>query len=189
MSSRPLAPWQAIAGIVSGVFIVGAVVHTVTNDSWRRRIRRAYGLAAQALGVAPPRLVFSARAANAYSDGHVVAINLAWARQLLLHQCSSDRCNEQVLIGVLAHELAHHHYNHAHELRRVVDTRWETRTRHRFELEADRAAGAALARLGLGADEFARVLALLSQRGSPTHPMGPARVQAIREGYQGCAWA
>jgi hypothetical protein len=188
MSSRPVSPWQAIAVIVSGLLVVGTVVHTANTTSWKRRIRRAYGLAAHALGVAPPRLVFSDRAANAYSDGHVVAINLDWARLLLLHQCSSDRCNEQVLIGVLAHELAHHSYNHSHELRRVVDTRWETWTRHRLELEADRAAGAALARLRLGADEFARVLALLSQRGSPTHPMGPARVQAIREGYQGCAW-
>jgi len=188
MSSRSVSPWLAVAGIFGGIVLVGAAAHQVSQNNWERRIRMAYAAAARGLGVDAPRLVFSDHVPNAQSDGAVVAINVSWARRVLSTHCRDDVCTDQVLVGVLAHELAHHAYQHARDLRDVVTTQWEMWTRHGFELDADRAAGAALARLELGANEFARVLTHLSRRASATHPLGRDRVEAIREGYHGWVW-
>ncbi len=77
-------------------------------------------------------------------------------------------------VTVLAHEIAHHLA--AHTLAGVTDRQVQ-------ELEADRFAGATVARLGGTLEDAQRVYKTLATRESKTHPSRRTRLEAVAIGY------
>ena len=83
-------------------------------------------------------------------------------------------------VSVIAHELGHHYYRHSAD--RISDLDEET-VRQR-ELDADYFSGYALARMGASLEDAeAAQNALYDERGTPTHPKSPERLQAILAGW------
>lgn len=82
-----------------------------------------------------------------------------------------------MLLGVLAHELAHHVFG---------DAGAPAEHRYAIELRADRWAAIALARLGIPSHDFERVIWSISSHysGTPTgYPSRATRVTAIRNAF------
>jgi hypothetical protein len=81
------------------------------------------------------------------------------------------------VLGVVAHELVHHHFGDA---RAAGD-------RHQNELRADYWAGAVLAAAGVDPSVFASVLREISPFATPTHPAWSGRIAAMSDGFNSVA--
>jgi hypothetical protein len=174
-----------LVAVGTGVAVGGAAA---AYGAYRRRRSRDGELlmaaraellrAAALLGVEAPPLVASRQVSNAASNGRVILINPDWIRGVLAHSCSDSQCSLALLLGIAAHELAHHLNRDA---LRAGDS-WAK------ELAADKVAGAVLAREGASVCDFERVIGELSKVGSRTHPDGDLRREAIHAGYQAAIW-
>lgn len=141
---------------------------------------------AEVLGIRePPLFLVDGGSRNAWSDGHQLGINLQWIDAEISETCDSVECALAVVLGVLGHELGHHHHGDAFSGDQHV-----CGLNHGRELRADRIAGWVLGKVGADRRDFERVMAKSSW--SCTHPPGPARVAAIEAGYvastQGTHW-
>lgn len=108
-----------------------------------------------------PPLVATPAVPNAASDGVRIYYNPSWVQQVLNAHCNDCECRITVVLGVMAHELGHHVNGDARRLDRLP---------HDKELIADFLAGFALARAGVSAEDFGRVLYEISGYGCCTHP-------------------
>jgi hypothetical protein len=134
---------------------------------------------AAVMGCQVPPLRLSRAVMNAQADGVGVTVNPDWLHTQMTSICSDVRCHHDLLVGILAHELAHLVYGDVHA------PPWDKRA---IELRADQFAGMALARLGVSPDAFSTVIGQLSTHYSddPTaYPDGADRIDAIESGYYG----
>ncbi len=122
---------------------------------------------------APP-LIADYTVSNAQSNGYNITYNPYWIESMVNRHCNNTECSQSFIMGVFAHEIAHHILQHA----------FKKQNRHQQELEADFMAGEALAALQVPANDFQRILGNLSQHGSPTHPAGIFRKQYIANGFR-----
>jgi len=138
----------------------------------------AYDEAARLMGRNPPPLLADASVSNAESDGNDVRFNPLWVRRTLIRHCDDATCSHGVLLGISAHELAHH----------FLHSEWDYLSDpQRCELQADFWAGRALARGGYDSSDLENVLDdLADHTGSRegTHPPGWKRREAIRAGHR-----
>tara|TARA_R110002110_G_scaffold407057_2_gene627695 strand:- start:9836 stop:10606 length:771 start_codon:yes stop_codon:yes gene_type:complete len=76
-------------------------------------------------------------------------------------------------LGILAHEIGHHVHNHflSRENRRAK------------ELEADKFSGFCCARIGASHEQSSSWCAIVSEKGSRTHPGRAERIKAVSEGW------
>ena len=81
------------------------------------------------------------------------------------------------LVGIIAHEAAHHFRNHAQIRART------TEEKHRYELEADHTMGFVLAKLGAGETVTLQAIRDLPVAGTDTHPPAAARRAEIARGW------
>ena len=81
------------------------------------------------------------------------------------------------LVGIIAHEAAHHFRNHAQIRART------TEEKHRYELEADHTMGFVLAKLGAGETVTIQAIRDLPVAGTDTHPPAAARRAEIARGW------
>lgn len=141
-----------------------------------RRVRRQLRRAAQIMGVSEvPPLKIRLDVPNAAADDGAVYYNPRWLAARLSELCDDPLCQEALLLGLMAHELAHQQLKHA------SDTLAHP---HGEELDADEWAGTVLARAGVSSHHLER---LLSRRGdvpSPTHPVASRRVSRIQWAYR-----
>lgn len=166
---------------------LGALGFSLFTDSQAEKVKRRrvwfhsfvgrVREAAAYLGVVHvPPVVEDFTVANAASDGSRILVNTDWVGKTLARFCNDEVCHIALVLGVAAHELAHHLNGHA----KVPGNN------HQQELEADWFAGLVLRRAGVPSDDFERVIHdLAGCFASPTHPAGPDRVAAIRAGYTG----
>jgi hypothetical protein len=77
--------------------------------------------------------------------------------------------------GIMAHEVGHHIAGHTAGVRPPA---------HDRELEADRFAGFALARLGATLEQAIRWVRSLSEKGSDSHPPRRQRLMAVTNGWR-----
>lgn len=101
----------------------------------------------------------------------VIAYNPVWIKSWV----GSDEFKGIVL---LAHELGHHLNGHA--------LAPGARSSPPIELESDRYAGCAVARLDGTEDDASRLFASLPEEGTATHPPRDERVKVALEGYRKC---
>lgn len=135
--------------------------------------------AAVRLGRHAPPLVMTTYVDNAASDGFRVLVNPEWMRDILDKHCDDEACQHSVVLGVLAHEMAHHVAGDA--LSAALHP-------HAKELRADYLAGQVLAAEGVSANQFACVIHDIARVGTRTHPAGAVRAQTIGAGYQAQMW-
>lgn len=81
------------------------------------------------------------------------------------------------LVGIIAHEAAHHFRNHAQIRART------TAEKHRYELEADHTMGFVLAKLGAGETVTLQAIRDLPVAGTDTHPPAALRRAEIARGW------
>lgn len=132
----------------------------------------------RALGVPAVPLVADDTINNALSDGKVIRVNLGWIKSAIGDVCNASReCLDGVVLGVVAHEVAHHIGGDAYAADQSVAAR------HGRELQADRIAGFVLARAGISPDHFARLLVVLSVNATSTHPQAGPRLAYLVDGH------
>jgi len=136
-------------------------------------IRGLYGRIAKHFPFKSPPLIEDRSVANAESDGQTIRVNPEWVARTLAEGCNDEKCTWSFVTGVLAHELGHHaHRVEGHAI-----------GGHAEEIRSDEIAGQVLALEGIGREDFGRILDKLSGHGSPSHPDGWSRRQAIERGY------
>lgn len=116
-----------------------------------------------------PPLRFDASLRNATSDGTSVGVNPVWMQRALGDGCSGDVQRRAAILGILAHELGHHHEPDP------SPDRW---MRERY---ADAVAGFVLARSGASIEPMLAVLATLPF--SANHPPHAERRRCLGLGW------
>ncbi len=113
--------------------------------------------------------------------GFTVLCNRGWVEDLLQRYCRSAECRAAILVGILAHEVAHLSFQH---VGLPPDDLASCSPNQLQELRADAVAGWVLARTGFPPDYLTVVLRELSAEPSCTHPTGGLRAQAIAAGFE-----
>lgn len=170
-------PAVKLALAVLGGGLLRAVGRSAAEAEARRLqnfVVRLYLRASRVIGIAPPQLEFTTAVYNAASDGVRILVSPDWLVRLLRQFCALPECSEAIVLGVLAHELAHHIHGDA------FASGWERIDR---ELRADYIAGRVLAKVGVASVDLEQVLIEMSSSCSISHPSGPDRVLAIQAGY------
>lgn len=169
---------KALAGIglaIGGAWALKRLLSPEARDDVRDFVVSRVRYAAQVLGIAAPPVVESSDVPNAASDGVRILWNRQWVLRTLSAHCTDGWCQDEVVLGIVAHELAHHHLRHA--ARGDQDPR-------QSELDADFYAGFVLAAAGRGTERLEAVLFTQSYWPTPSHPEGHLRVVAIRQGRE-----
>lgn len=155
--------------------LAGAALASSPNkskDSTVQAFRRAIVRLAGQLHVPVPRVTVRRGLANANSDGQQINVDPNWLRERIKLACgATGMCRDDVIVGLAAHELAHHVFRDV----RVPATQLAARRTN--ELRADFVAGWAAARLGCPGVGFEAFLV----RGSTvcgSHPLWPSRLAA-----------
>lgn len=144
----------------------------------RRHITARVNLACRILGISALPVMADDGVPNvAYRRGTIV-YNRTWVIATLGRHCTDGSCQDQVILGIVAHEVGHHLY-----AQRVASGGHP----HAAELWADDVAGRVLAAAGRGVTDFETVIRSESPVATPTHPDGWLRVVAIRRGYEAIA--
>ncbi len=170
-----------VAKIAGGIAAVGLILWLCSKfapEPREKRIRefvlQRVRRAAAILGIAPPPVVSSHAVPSAASDGSHILYNPEWVAAVLAQHCENGECDDEVVLGVVAHELGHHGLGHAFTgLARS----------HTNELEADFRAGQVLAAAGVGFARFAEVLRTQNPWPTQTHPTWESRVAQVQRGH------
>lgn len=176
---------------IAAVAVTGFVIHDANRRAAARfarerallePFRAAMQPAAALLGVRMPKLVLLwGRDDNATTWPDRIGVSRPWLESVVRRHCDDVHCAGSILVGVAAHELAHY------VMRDPGNTAVPPPVSRAIELRADFVAGWMLARLGLDAGHFGRVLQELATT-CDTHPTWPSRVDALHMGYRHSAW-
>ena len=173
-------PWGVVIG--TGVAIASGIAlcrwlfgESEEAAQARRHITARVHLACRTLGIpALPVMADDGVPNVAYRRGTIV-YNRVWVIATLGRHCENGSCQDEVILGIVAHEIGHHLY-----AQRAPSGRHP----HAAELWADEVAGRVLAAAGRGATDFETVIRTESPVATQTHPDGRARAAAIRRGYE-----
>jgi hypothetical protein len=178
--------------VLPHLIILGAVIVIGVASHPPRRRRRATPLklpydnriyvrvaaqlrrAAHLMGVSPVPPLNVRRVPNAAASNSEVSYNDSWLRNQLARHCDDVACQDALLLGLMAHELAHYTLRHAS---------FPHRHAHEKELEADAFAGVVLARAFVSTEQFESVLGDFVREATPTHPAFWLRLQRVRTAY------
>lgn len=178
----PVLPVAAIAALGAGAY---ALKTWKDEGSPSKRERAAFDWHFQRVLTAlacrnAPTWRFDRRVTNAEyrARDHEIVVSLPWFRRLLHDACDDAACANEVIAGILAHELGH-----ATQRAELLQAR-ARRHSHELELEADHIVGMALALLGVEPDNLQHVMAHVFAEGSASHPAGVRRAIAIEAGWR-----
>ncbi len=115
---------------------------------------------ASEMGCIAPRVRVTTKILTAAAIGNEIWVNPQFIENAISSVCPDPDCQYALVVGVLAHELAHIVYGHglAHPSQK-----------HEIELDADWFGGVACARLGISSEAFEEIIGRLSAR----HSQGP----------------
>jgi len=131
--------------------------------------------AAAVLFIPPPALILTIDTPTAATDGNAIFVNPVWLQILLNTHCNDKLCAYSVVLGIVAHELAH----------RIYDFNPGSGDHpHTRELRADYVAGQVIRALQVPEAHFAKVLVEISSVETETHPLYSERIRALRRGYE-----